>query len=412
MSIFSRFSKNTPPATLPAKEENSLKTFVMAYSKAEIPVFKELKSEGWVQYGQHNDFPNSLLEYLDASSIHSGIVNGKAYLIAGDDFLIDGVPYLEVKKTGALDRTKDIGSFIENAYGESWYSIKDKISLDWTIAGAYALKITWSINFSRIVKVEYLPWQNIRTGVKNSEGKIDKYFYSDSWKASYGYKIEADEFPAFDVNSHLPGGTLPEHYESIEDYPYKNEQILYVKNHWPKYEYYGRPMYMGALTAIKATGILSQFYLSSIENGFTPSMLITFNEAPASTEEGNDIRRQIEKQFTVKGIGRKLGVFFAKSKETAPTFTQLDVKNLDSQLLQLQNELYTSIITGHSVTSPELVGVSVPGQLGGSDFELKVKLFNNTVIFRDTAVIERTINELASINGITETIKIKPRTIF
>lgn len=414
MNIFDRFksNKSVEPTTnedpKSAETPNTLKTFVMQYSKAETPTFKESKTDGWVKYGESNDFPMHLLEYLETSAIHSGIVNGKSYLVAGGDFLIDEVPYTEWKKTADVRDVAQIAPILENSYGEDWWSLKEKLALDWTISGSYALKITWSLDFSRIVKVDYMPWQNIRAGIKE-DGKVTKYFYAEDWKSKYGSKVEAEEYPAFDINSHLPDGELPDEYSSVYDYPYEHVQVLYVKNHFPGYYYYGRPCYIGALNAIKATGILSQFYLSSIENGFTPSMVITFNEMPGSAEEGNAVRKQIETQFTVKGIGRKLAVFFAKSKETAPTFTPLDVKNLDSQLITLQSQLYSSVITGHSVTSPELVGVSVPGQLGEGSFEEKWQLFKRTVIDRDTAAIEKTIQMISDINGSSKTIKIAER---
>ena len=177
-----------------------------------------------------------------------------------------------------------------------------------------------------------------------------------------------------------------------------------MKNHWPGYDYFGRPVYQGALTDISADSKLSLFYLGAVENGFTPSVLITYTEPVASEEEARSIGKNIQKEFTIKGAGRKIMVLFANSPETAPKVEPLNVQNLDQQMIALQDQLQNAIVTGHGVTSPELVGVTVPGQLGSGDLELKWNIFYNNIIKKDRLVIERVHNQLAKLNGITQKI--------
>lgn len=388
-------------------ETQLIAPFVQHYSKIELPTFKENEANGWTQYGSDNQFPSFLLELAEQSAIHNGIINGKSYLIAGGDFIVNNLPLEEWKKTASINEAVEVQSLINNAYGEPWHDLKAKFALDWTISGAFAMIVNWSMNFSRIVSVEYVPWQNVRAGIPIN-GRVERYFVAENWK---GRQIEATEYQAFSINSHLPDGILPDEFESISDYPYSHQQLLYVRNHFPGWKVYGRPSYIGALTSIKSSSMLSQFYQSSIENGFSPSMIISYNQQPSSEEQGNSIRKSLEKQFTNKGVGRKLAVFFSPNRDAAPNFVPLDVKNLDTQMLQLQNALNSDIITGHSVTSPELVGVSVPGQLGTGDFEAKWNLFNKTVIQKDKAIIERVISLIAGINGIQSTIKIEDKSL-
>jgi len=406
MKLFDLF-KSVPQAPTPAPEMN-LRPFVQHYGKTEPIRFKEEKTGGWVSFGEDNQFPEELLNLSESSAIHNGILVGKSYLIAGDEFLVGGVPLpVWSKESPDLDAVIELNSFINNSYADNWYDLKSKFATDYTISGAYCAKITWSTNFSRIVKVEYVPFHWVRAGIAEN-GQINKYYIAETWK---GRKIEAEEIQAFNINSHLPDGKLPENYDSVEEYPYDYTQLLYVKNNFPGWQYYGRPNYIGALNAIKTSASLNEFYLSSVETGFTPSMIISYPQTPSSEEQGNAIRKQLERQFTNKGIGRKLAVFFSPNKDSQPTFTPLDVKNLDAQMLQLQQEVNVSIVTGHSVTSPELVGVSVPGQLGSGSFEEKYSLFKLTVIDKDRDVIERTLNMLLSINGFTETVKIQDKQI-
>lgn len=407
MSIFTNIFNKQTPLSEPVKktEKFDLQSKVFHYSKVESPLFKEDKAKGWINYGAKNDYPEFLLDLLQGSALHNGIVMGKSYLVAGDDFLVDGLTLSQLRESNLNEYLK-VNDLIENGYNENLYDIKSKIALDYIISGSYCLKLTWSLDFSKIVEIEYVPWTTVRASIKNEDGKVEHYYVSENWK---GNNIKAEKYQAFTIDAHLPDGVLPEEYESVDQHPFDNTQILYVKNHFPGYIYYGRPSYTGAVTEIKATNVLSEFYYSSIQNGFTPSMVITFNEEPGSAEEGRSVTRRLEEQFTVKGVGRKLAVFFAKGKDLAPTFTTLDVKNLDAQMLQIQNQLFASIVAGHSVTSPELVGIAVPGKLGTSDLDQAYKIFKNTVINKDKDVLERTFNMISSINGITGKITISDK---
>jgi len=56
-------------------------------------------------------------------------------------------------------------------------------------------------------------------------------------------------------------------------------------------------------------------------------------------------------------------------------------------------------LTGERVTTPELFGIQVPGSLGSSDFETKVRAFTRFVIRPDQIILEDTINEILKLNG-------------
>ena len=227
MNTFFNFF-NRKPIEQP-KEVSIASPFVQHYSKIELPSFREVATNGWVTYGADNQFPSVLLELAETSAIHNGIINGKSYLIAGDDFIVNGLPINEWKADAPINEVIEVQSLIENGYGENWYDLKAKLALDWTLSGAFALIVNWSMDFSRIVSVEYVPWQQVRAGIPIA-GSPKKYFVAKEWK---GRQIEAREYSAFDINSHLPDGKLPDEFETIEDYPYDHQQLLYVKNHFP-----------------------------------------------------------------------------------------------------------------------------------------------------------------------------------
>ncbi len=384
-----------PPA-LP--EAYKFGSFQVELSKPEVPVIKESSKGAWVEYGERNDYPEVLLSFLETSSLHNGITQGKSYLISGGRILIDGRVYEDWRVDAPVNDITKMDLFLNN-FGDPLFDIKSNAALDYTISGSFALEIVWSLDFSRIAKINYVPWNRLRPEARDAEGNINHYYYSEDWSQFGGFfrkgMVEPLPLQTFDPAAHRPeGGKLP------EDWKYQHNQILFTKNHWPGYDYFGRPVYQGALTDISADSKLSLFYLGAVENGFTPSVLITYTEPVGSEEEARTIGKNIQKEFTIKGAGRKIMVLFANSPETAPKVEPLNVQNLDQQMIALQAQLQNAIVTGHGVTSPELVGVSVPGQLGTGDLQLKWNIFYNNIIKKDRLVIERVFNQLAKINGI------------
>ena len=163
----------------PEKPSTHNHTKVIQYSKIDPPQFKEQKNKGWVSYGKDNKYPQFLLDLLEGSSIHNGIVQGKSYLISGDDFLYNGKPIDQIREED-LNTWLILQEILRNGYEANWWDLKQQLALDYTIAGAFALKIKWALNFSKIVEVEYVPWQNVRAGIKE-EGKVRNYYVSSDW---------------------------------------------------------------------------------------------------------------------------------------------------------------------------------------------------------------------------------------
>lgn len=394
------------PAIEPKPSPRSVASMVMEFSRPVVPSIRENEKTGWVEYSSDGTFfPQVLLDLLDSCALHSGIVAGKSFLVAGGQILVDGAPYDEWKRTAPIDVEVEVKAFIENSYGDNWNDLKSMVATDYEISGQFALEVIWSMDFSRIAEVKYLPFNCVVPAVKE-DGKVCAYYYHKDWAGYIAKKrgrTEPIRIQAFSIDSHVPSSENPLDSEDILARGYDHRQVLFVKNSWPGYEYFGRPVYQGALKDISAMSTLSSYYMGSVENGFTPSVAITINQKNGSDEQVRAIGKNLEKQFTNKGNGRKLIVLFSDTKEQAPSIQPLDVKNLDDQMVALQEQLTQNILTGHAVTSPDLVGVAVPGQLGTGDIATKWAIFNSTVITPNQAVIERTMNLLASINGIKQT---------
>ena len=162
-----------PAVSLP--EPYKFGTYQVELSKPEVPKIKESSKGKWIEYGEHNDYPEVLLSFLETSSLHNGITQGKSYLIAGNRVLIDGLPYEEWHDQSPADDAVKMALFLENL-GDPLFDIKSNLALDYTISGSFALEIIWSMDFTRIAKINYVPWSRLRPEARDAEGKINHYY--------------------------------------------------------------------------------------------------------------------------------------------------------------------------------------------------------------------------------------------
>jgi len=359
----------------------------LGYSRPELPLIVEKKNNEWVSYGANNLYPNDLLEYLNTSAIHAAIVQSKAKMQAGDGLK------LNIKDNRALTVDEEIvlKRLINHPNKENTLEeVISQVALDYQIFGAYALEVIWNSTFTKISEIKYIPVKNIRSG-KMKDGDVQEYYYSRDWSKVKQYKPIA--IPTFNSNSR-------KEYEKDSSYN-KFNQLVYVKYNRSGLEYYGEPMYQSALAWIKIDSQIGLFHLSNIENGFNPSMTVKFFKKPGSPEEQQMIVNALNSQFQgARNTGKGM-IFFSDGKELAPEVTPISVQNLDKQFITVAEQVVQQIISGHSVTSPMLVGVATPGKLGySSELEKSYLIFDKTVIAPDRKAIEKTLNKLIEASGV------------
>jgi len=353
---------------------------VTSMGAVEQPTVKVSKRYDWVEYGDDNLYPSFLLDLYNGSAIHGAIVSGTATMVAGGELLVNGadaegneaaIAALSADARGAYD------AFVSNGVGDDdIYAVKDKAALDYMIFGAFALEVLWSRDKTRVAEVRHVDVSKVRLG-KIVDGVITKYYYSD-WSDK---KAEKREFDAFDESK--PGGS----------------QLLYVRNHNPGQDYYGRPRYTQGLTWISTDVNLGSYHNTNVTNGFNPSLRINFFDVPDDPDKRRRIVSGIHAQFQgVKNTGKAM-VMFSQDKDHAPIVEPIQVSNLDKQYIALAEQCVQQIMSTHRVTHPLLFGVQVPGKLGGSgELEAAFVIYDSTVVAPERAKLERTLNRLLSVN--------------
>lgn len=349
--------------------------------REELPKIIEKKNQNWVDFGEANDYPQQLLELTQTSAIHKAIVLAKATMQAGKDVIVKGTDSVEAT---AQYISEKLSVDEQIKFAQILKQINDsriKLATDWQTFGAFSAELVFATDFSRVLQINHANTANIRSG-KYHDNKVDFYFYSRNWKDR---NIKPTAIAAYDENDQING-----------------RQLYYFYNYSPDQEYYGKPPYQAALSWIKADSELGVYGLSSIQNGFSPSLVIKYYKKPANLEEQAEIIRRQDKMFKGAKNAKKVMTFFNDGKDNAADVEPISVNNIDSQIGILQESIVQQIISGHRVTSPMLLGVATPGKLGYStELEDAYKIFEKTVIAPERKYLEDFYNEVLRRCGFT-----------
>jgi hypothetical protein len=366
--------------TLPNTRQN-ISDGVEGFSFAiqtDLPYIHADRTNEWVNYGSDNLYPEYLKDLYNTSPTHNAIVKTKAEMVVGEEWTYDTTLISEAENIKILSLLGQLQ--------------KDKsiLSLDYQIFGAMAIEIIWSLDFSRVVEVNRIDVSKLRSG-KYEEGKVTEWYYKRDWTDRREEAVCVYPLDRGDRENH--------------------RQLLYIPGQKVANDYYGEPSYTGAIDWITLESQVGLYYRSLIENGFNPSLLIKFYRKPNTQEERDNIIGGLKRSFGgVKNSGSVMTVF-SDGKELSPDITPIEVQNVDKQFTVIADQVTQKILTGERATTPELFGLSIPGQLGSGDFETKVKCFSRFVIKPDTIKFEEMINDILRLNGFDVNVKITPFTI-
>ena len=340
---------------------------VLTFAEAKQPEYKEKKGEGYMQYGQNNDYPQYLLDLFNKSAKHNAIIRGKVNYIVGNGWSGEQAMVKKVNREETLnDLTK-------------------KVALDLELFGGAYIQVIWSVMGGQVAELWHCDYTKIRTNKDNTQ-----FWYKDDWKATRNQE-KAEIYNAF--NPANPQGV----------------QILYVKEYRPGMNVYSLPGYFGALNYIESDVEVSKHVLGNAQTGFSASKLITLPNGEPSPDEKRAVSRQFDNMYT-GADGKKYLLAFVNDAARKPIVDDLGASDLTKEDFSRVDELIqTNIFSGHQITSPDLFGIAVPGQLGNrQQLRDSYEIFNNTYVRYKQMQIEGVFNMLGQYAGITEELKLQP----
>ena len=340
---------------------------VLTFAEAKQPEYKEKKGEGYMQYGQNNDYPQYLLDLFNKSAKHNAIIRGKVNYIVGNGWAGEEALVKKVNRE------------------ESLIDLTKKVALDLELFGGAYIQVIWSVMGEQVAELWHCDYTKIRTNKDNTQ-----FWYKDDWKVTRNQE-KAEIYNAF--NPANPQGV----------------QILYVKEYRPGMNVYSLPGYFGALNYIESDVEVSKHVLGNAQTGFSASKLITLPNGEPSPDEKRSVSKQFDNMYT-GADGKKYLLAFVNDVSRKPIVDDLGASDLTKEDFGRVDELIqTNIFSGHQITSPDLFGIAVPGQLGNrQQMRDSYEIFNNTYIRYKQMQLEGVFNMLAKYAGLEVELKLIP----
>lgn len=312
------------------------------------PNYKLDKSnKEYVKFGEMNCFPQDILE-LSTTPIHAAILDKKVKMDLGNGIYFENKKFEEFSKS-------------VNKNGETFDNILLKCATDLELFGGYYLQVIWAKDKKNIAEIYHMPFQFIRSGKKNEEGKVTEYFYSEKW-SRFTDKKYITPIPVFST-------------EENQDQP----QIYATFKYAAQSEYYPIPSYAGALLDISTLQQISIYHNSAIINNFAPGFTIFFPGPEPTEDEQDEIVRMIEEKYKgAENAGQPMIFFMKRDSQNMPVFEQMEVTNLGEQYKNLSDSVKENITCAHEMPRG-LAGLEQPGSLGNSRnlIESQLVFFND-----------------------------------
>ena len=337
---------------------------------------EKVTNRNFVEWGKGNDYPGYILDLYNNVTTLRSIINGNIDFVTGDDVTI-----LPLR-----DRFID---GIMNTRGDLIIDIVRDLAKDYNLYGGFALQIIRDHN-GDVAEIYYIDMRYIRSNKEN-----DVFYYNEHWDK--GGKKDVIIYPKFIRNLNWAGLTDEEKNRHASS-------ILFVKN--VHTQVYPSPMFAAAIKACEIERGIDDYHLNNIENGFTSSMVVNFNNG----DPGDKIREEIENEFNEKFSGHQNAgrIMFSWNKDrvSATTFDAVKVENFADKMTALAKHSRQQIFSAFRAI-PLLFGLTSDVNTGFSteEFEQSFKLYNRTQIRPVQRIIADAFDKIYGSKGV---LTIKP----
>lgn len=334
------------------------------------PIEKENKKDHIINWGNDNFYPYFLNFLYQNSAIQSGIINSKVHYTTSGGLNYVGDDLIEFEK------------FFNN--GNSDYDlneISEQMSKDLELSNMFCLRGVWSLDKSRVDKLEVVDFEKIRY-------RLDDNFISVSndWSDLKDNTIKI--LKPFDAGDR-------EDREFYLIYQDKGKQT--IEGRKVNKSVYPQPPYSGGLTSILTDVKINKYQLSEITNGFSTGTILNLNSgAPSNEKEKRDLERDIQDQSTGEENAGGVLVLYNLGKENEASVVNLSGNDLKDRYIALSQDNRNNIILAHSITTPILFGIKTEGSLGNAtELEIGYKIMKaNYFKYKQRAILSA-FNEIA-----------------
>ena len=310
-----------------------------------------VRGKDLVEWGDHNAYPDYLLELSKTVPTLRSIIVGTVDFVAGDDITIR--PLHAGFEDGQM-----------NYRGDLITEQVEDIALDELTYGGFCLQIIRGLDGSPN-EVYYIPMRFIRT---NKEG--DVFYYSEKW-GKPGVK-DTVVYPAFRQDIKEKWCSLTD-----EERNHNASSILFVKT--SRTQVYPMPVWAAAVNSCETERLVTEYHLNAIQNGMNPSMIINFNQGTPTDEMKAEVERNLFEKHGGAANAGNIIISWNPNKDSATTFEVPNITDFGEKYKALSENSRQMILTSFRAY-PNLFGLSTSTGFSTEEFGQAFKLYNRTTV--------------------------------
>jgi hypothetical protein len=316
----------------------------------EQPEIKEDTRNEWVEYGEANDYYNFLIDRSRKSTTNSAVINNISRLIYG-------------RGLHAMDAARKPSQY---AAMRSIFSPEclRKVIKELKMLGAGHFQVHYDEKHTKVIKAYHIPTNLIRPEKCR--------------------KFTPKRIPAFGTSK-----------EKIE--------ILCIKDYAVGVKYFGEIDYLAAVPYAILEEEISDYLINEVQNGFSGTKVVNFNNGVPDQEKQEEVSRKVLNKLT-GSRGQKVIVAFNSNAESKTTVDDIPLNDAPQHYEYLSKEAEQKILTGHTVTSPMLVGIVTDNQgfsSNADEIEVAARYFYNATIQPVQELVIDGVDKILAFNGIS-----------
>jgi len=339
------------------------------------------KGKDFVEWGDHNGYPDYLLELTKTVPTLRSIISGTVDFVSGDDITI--LPLHPGLEGGAMNYRGDLIS----------EQVED-LARDVLTYGGFCLQVIRGRDGS-VAEVYYLDMRYIRM---NKE--CDVFYYSEKWK-EWGKK-DTVTYPAFRSD-------VKDKWFSFTDEERNNNasSILFVKT--TRSQVYPMPVWAASVKSCEIERLVDDYHLNAIQNGFASSLIVNFNNGVPTDQMKEEIEQDFSDKFCGTGNAGRVLFSWNPNKESATTVETPNITDFGDKYNALATHSRQQIFTAFRAI-PLIFGMTADSNTGFStdEFEQSFKLYNRTVVRPIQRMIADAYDRIYGQKGV---LSIKPFTL-
>jgi len=327
-------------------------------------------------YGESNDYPQQVMQIVDASSTGKTCVSVYAKFIAGRGFIDTNFFGLVVNRKRQTNdyllscTTKDLAEF-----------------------GGFAIHVNYNRNFL-ISEVQYIPFEQVRFGKLDGQGKFDKVAIHQDWAKQFIklHKFSKDDITIIDFYNPDPE-VIASQVEIAGGWDKYKGQVYYYSNEGERV--YPTPLLDVALTDMNSEEGVSNVSNRNVRNNFLAAgMFLDYGGAPDENEEQEDTTEEDLLQYQGDENACKIMYLKINDPEKEPKFVTFKGTNYASEFGATEKSVQANI--GKVFNQPPVLRAENVSANFGADVIKNGYNYYNSVTEPERLLLERTFTEIFS----------------